>query len=71
VDGGAARVAVFQPGENFTTHGAEVRELAGQTLTAECAQLDFGDVQPTAVLGRVMDFQAFGQATGLAVGKVS
>ena len=37
---------------------------AGQTLAAERAQFDLGDVEPTAVLGRVMDFQAVGQPGG-------
>jgi hypothetical protein len=35
-------------------------------LAAESAQFDLGDVQPAAVLGSVVDFQALGQAAGLS-----
>jgi hypothetical protein len=56
---------VFQPYRDFTKHGVEVREAAGQTLTVERAQFDLRDIQPTAVLGVAGDFQALSQAAGL------
>lgn len=65
VDGSAASVAVFQPGRDFIKRGVEVRAAAGQTLAAERAQFDLRDIQPTAGLGRVGDFQTFSQAAGL------
>jgi hypothetical protein len=34
-------------------------------IAAEGAQLDFGHVQPRAVLGRVMDLETVGDALGL------
>jgi len=45
--------------------GARIGEAAVQTLATEDAQFDLGPVQPTAVLGGVMNLQSLYQAASL------
>jgi hypothetical protein len=42
----------------------EVVDAAVETLPGQCGQLDFGDVEPGAVFGGVVDFQALGEGEG-------
>src|SRR5687767_11578999 len=57
-------VAVGLPGSNVSSHLFGRGDATAEALAVECAQFDFRDVQPTAVLGRVVDFEALGQTTG-------
>ena len=51
MDGSGGGVTVFLPSGDLGAHSAEVGDPAGQALAAERAQLDLGDVKPTAVFG--------------------
>ena len=42
------------PGSDLLLQGGLIRDSAVQALAAEDAQLDLGDAEPTAVLGRVV-----------------
>src|SRR5581483_8402184 len=65
VDPVPSRVAVSYPGRDFLLDGSAVGQAAVQTLALPDAQLDLSDVEPTAVLGRVMDLQLVRQALRL------
>ena len=60
----AALVAVGLPGNDFAAHRLGRRDATMQALAVERAQFDFRDVQPAAVLGCVMDFEALGETPG-------
>ena len=47
------------------------RDVACQALAHQHAQFNLGDIQPTGVLGRVMNLQLDGQSFGLFGGKIS
>ena len=55
-DGDAAAHAL--PGGDFARQNLLAFDAAVQTLTAENTQFGLGHVQPTAMLGRVVDFQS-------------
>ncbi len=62
---GLGRIAdVFIGGDLTDEHGF-VRDAAIQTLALQDTQLDFGHIQPTAMLGRVMKFELLQNATGV------
>ena len=61
VDLGLAVVSIPFPRCDLAAHRLEVGDASIQALPAQCAQLDFCNVEPAAVLGRVVDFQALGQ----------
>ena len=61
VDPGLASVAVGKSCSDFFTHFRKVGDATVETLPAQRAQLDLGDVQPTAVLGGAVDFEPLGQ----------
>ena len=61
----ACGVAPLLPGGDLRLEGREVGHAPVQALAAEDTQLDLGHVQPTAVLGRVVDLQLVRQPFGL------
>src|SRR5215211_64216 len=54
VDRGRARVALLFPGGDRRLHGHHRGQPAVQTLGGQDAQLDFDQIEPTAVFGSVM-----------------
>ena len=55
---GVALVAVVVPCGDFAGEDLLVGDAAIQTLRGENAEFGFGQVEPTAVLGRVVPFEA-------------
>ena len=62
---GLGVIAAGLPGCDLTFEDFRVGDPAVQALPAQGAQLDLGDVEPRAMLGRVVDLQLVGQALGL------
>ena len=61
-DGGVVAIEATAPGEYFATEGGDVRNSpSAQALTAKQTHFDLGLVEPTAMLGRVMDSEAVPQ----------
>ena len=58
---GLSVVPVVLPGTDVASHGYQIGNSAIQALPVQGAKLDLGHVEPTAMLGRVMDFEAFRQ----------
>ncbi len=69
VDLGLAVVAVLFPSGDLTAHCLQILNASVEALTTQGAQLDFRNVEPTAVLGRVVDLQAFRQVAGFLRGE--
>src|SRR3954447_25433809 len=65
VDAVSGGIAVGDPGGHFLLDSRPVGQPAVQALALQDTQLDLGHVEPTAMLGRVMDFQLVGQALRL------
>ena len=57
-------VAVGLPSRDFASHFLGRRDATTQALAVDRTQFDFRDVQPAAVLGCVMDFEALDQTPG-------
>jgi hypothetical protein len=64
-NGAALGIAGRTPGRQCRVERGHVRNTAAQALLTEGAQLNLGDVQPTAVARGMMEFQAAGQVVGL------
>jgi hypothetical protein len=64
-NGGFGRIAGVFVGSDLTPQRGLVWDAAIQTLPTLNAQLDFRHIQPTAVLGGVMELQLFQPAAGL------
>jgi hypothetical protein len=62
---GLGVISAGLPGFDLTLEDFGVRDALIEALPAEGAQLDLGDVEPRAMLGRVVDLQPVGQALGL------
>src|SRR5262245_53193772 len=62
---GAPRVAVGVPCGGLATERLLIRDALRQALPRQDRQFDLGHVQPTAVLGRVVDLQAGGDPSRL------
>ena len=60
VDGSLIGVDVVLPVAEFVVQFFDVRDPAGEALARERGELNFGDVEPRAVFGRVVDLQAGG-----------
>ena len=60
---GLGVISVGLPGFDLTFEDFRVGDAAVEALPAQGAQLDFGDVEPRAMLGRVVDLQPVGQAS--------
>ena len=54
----------MQVGE-FGVEQVKVVEAAVESLSCQSGEIDFGDVEPGAVLGCVVNFQAVGQHASL------
>ena len=66
---GVALVAVVLPCGDFAGEDLLVGDVAIQTLRGENAEFGFGQVEPTAVLGRVVPFEALDEPARLGRGK--
>ena len=64
-DAGGGAIAVLLPGRHLGPEGLLIRHPPIQTLTTQGTELDLGDVEPTAVFGRVVDLQRVQQPLGL------
>ena len=63
------RVAPGFPGLGFLTQGVEVGYPTIQALPGEDTEFPFGDIEPTAMLGGVVNLQALRQASGRVRGE--
>ena len=61
---GMLGVAVRFPGGDFVNQRRFVGNAAVEALRAQNAEFGFGEVEPTAVLGSVVPFEALRQAAG-------
>ena len=66
---GVVLVAVVLPCGDFVGEDLLVGDAAIQTLRREHAEFGFGHVEPTAVLGRVVPFEALDEPARLGRGK--
>ena len=66
---GVMLVAVVLPCGDFVGEDLLVGDAAIQTLRRENAEFGFGHVEPTAVLGRVMPFEALDEPARLGGGE--
>ena len=69
VDGDLGRVALGNRGPDFPPQRVFVGEPLPQAGTGQYAELDFGQVQPTAMLGGVVELQPFGNPPRLGRGR--
>lgn len=53
-----AVVVVVRPGGDLLFEGFDIGDAFLQALVAQDAHLDLGDVEPTPVFGRVVDFES-------------
>ena len=61
---GVIGIAVVFPRGDFVDEGLFVGDAAVETLSGEDAELGFRQIEPTAVLGRVVPFEALDQPPG-------
>ena len=61
---GVIDVAVVLPGGDFVCEGLFVGNAAVEALSGKDAKLGFGQIEPTAVLGRVVPFEPLDQPSG-------
>jgi hypothetical protein len=66
---GVVLVAVVLPCGDFVDEDLLVGDAAIQTLRRENAEFGLGHVEPAAVLGRVVPFEALDEPAGLGRGK--
>ena len=57
-------IAVLLPGGDFLDEGLFVGDAAIETLGGEDTEFGLGEVEPTAVLRRVVPFEALDQPSG-------
>src|SRR5262245_22411839 len=55
-------VAVEEPGANLTLESSQVRYTPIETLSGQDSKLGLSHVEPAAVLGRVVPFEALDEA---------
>jgi hypothetical protein len=65
VDGANALVALLLPLLNLTTKLLNGGDVVSQALPRQDAEFNLSNIEPTGVLGCVMDLQAIGQSFGL------
>jgi hypothetical protein len=58
-------VAVEEPGANLALEAAPIRDTPIETLIGQDSKLGLGHVEPAAMLGRVMPFEALDEASCL------
>ena len=61
---GVIGIAVVFPSGDFVDEGLFVGDAAVETLRGEDAEFGFGQIEPAAVLGRVVPFEALDQPSG-------
>jgi hypothetical protein len=59
------------PSGDFLDEGLFVGDAAVETLSGEDTEFGFRQIEPTAVLGRVVPFEALDQSSGFGGGKAS
>ena len=64
MDAGSMVVAITLPSSHFLPEQSYVINSAGETLSGHNIKFNFSDVQPAAMLRRVIDFQPFGDSVG-------
>ena len=64
VDRGLELIAMGLPGGDLAAHGLDIAEAPAQALAHHHVDLDLGHVEPTAVFGRVVPFEALDQLPG-------
>ena len=62
-------IPVALPRGDVASHGYQIGNSSIQTLPIQGAKLDFRHIEPTAMLRRIMDFEAFCQPPGFLRGK--
>ena len=53
-------ITIGLPGRGFASHGIDVRYATIEALGLQYTQLNLGDIEPTSMLGGVVNLQAFG-----------
>ena len=66
---GISAVAMLDPGCDLLGEGLLVGDAPIEALRGQDGQLGFGEIEPGAMLGRVMPFEPFDQATGFGSGE--
>ena len=66
---GVIDISLLLPGGNFVDEGLFVGDPAVQALGCEDGEFGLRQVEPTAVLWRVMPFEVLDQASGLGGGE--
>ena len=61
---GVIGISVMLPGGDFVDEGLLVGDAAVEALSGEDTELGFGQIEPAAVLGRVVPFEALDQPPG-------
>jgi hypothetical protein len=64
-------IEVMFPGGDFVDEGLLVGDAAVEALSGEDTELGFRQIEPAAVLGRVVPFEALDEPAGLGAGKAS
>jgi len=57
------RISVLRPSGHLPAHGGDVRNPTVKTLSAQHAQFTFRYIEPTPMLGRMMNLQTFRQGS--------
>ena len=68
---GVAGIAITLRGGDFIGQGLFVRNAPIEALGRQDAEFGFGEVEPAAVLGRVVPFEALDQPSGFGRRKAS
>ena len=61
---GVMSITVVFPGGDFVDEGLFVRDAAIEALGGQDAEFRFGEVEPAAMFGRVVPFEALDQPPG-------
>ena len=62
-------ISLALPGGDFVDEGLLVGNAAVEALSGQKAEFGFGQIKPTAVLGRVMPFEAHDQPSRFGGGE--
>ncbi len=69
IDGGSGSIAFQFQGSDFPAEDGLVGDAPPKAGASQNAKLDLCHVQPTAVLGRVVELQSFHDTPGLSGGE--
>ena len=61
---GVVFVTIFFPGCDFLEQGCAIGNAAVETLASQHGEFGLGHIEPTAVFGRVVPFEAFNDSPG-------